>query len=601
MPEQAHFTAVVYFHGIGQQSRYEEQSRVIEALDDYAVAEEDKHLQQLHARVEASRSEISDENVGYVTVNRDGQEYRFYEVYWAPLTTTGTTGWSVLTWFMRHIITPVRVFNSAWSNRRRWRRSYLYSLWETKHADSDEFRPLMHLIRIYNDFCDNALRSTKIEDTFDDFISYVEQQEITKEFANTDDDLVSLSRAWRRYMYGQESWNFFVFLTIGYLTLLVPILTISRMIYFWLTDESLASFIPTTIPALIFFGILLILAIVVIPSTIARFLRDYGGDVQLWSTYEETNEKYLKRQAIVKLGLDKMTHVLNHEGCERVIILGHSLGAPIAYDTLLSIGRHNRAVAQTIDEDVSSDIVVEEADATLTDTLMQNLGVGGGLPLPMPLSPTGQIIQTNKIEYFVTMGSPIDKIYYLFESKRGLYRPYEAIVDEIRGDMGITPFILPDEVPNFRWINFWSQEDYVGGATFTPNPRNFKKREIKVNNVLIRSHFFPSPARSHVGYFRHHTVVGVLYKLIFERENPETSRELQTILSSKTDMRNQRVRNLMLIASWSLLFAIVFDVLELPQVGIIFTAILFGLLTFDTIITIVSFAHGAVHPFKKSK
>ena len=599
MPEQEKFTAVVYFHGIGQQSRYEELSRVIESFDDYSVVNKGQHLQQFQAKLEASRSDLSTQNVGYVSFEQDGKEYRFYEVYWAPLTTTGTTGLGVMAWFMKHILSPIRIFNSSWSNRRRWRRSYLYRLWEVKHEDKDEFRPLMYLIQLYNDFCEKALRGIHMDDSFDAFIEYVKQQDVTKEFANTDDDLVKLSREWRQSMMRTESWNFFVFLTLGYLTVIVPLLTIARLLYFWFTDETLANFIPTSTPALIFYGILFLLFVIVVPSTIARFLRDYGGDVQLWATYEETNEKYLKRQAILKLGLHKMTHVLNHEDCERVIVLGHSLGAPIAYDTLLFIGRHNRAMTQSAQEADASDVYVEKANATLSTGLTKALATEEEIPLAMPLSHTRELIQTDKIEYFVTLASPIDKIYYLFESKRGLYRPYETIVDQLRGDIGNTPFVLSDDVPNFAWVNFWSQEDYVGGATFTPNPRTVKKRELKVNNVLIQSHAFPSPARSHTGYFQHNLVIGVLYRLIFERDKPETSQELKAMLNAKPEMRSQRVRNIMLIASWSLLFAIAFDVLGLPQFGLFFTAILFVLLAVITILIIMSFARGALHPFKK--
>lgn len=587
MSEQQKFTAVVYFHGVGQQSRYEELSRLIESLDDYTMVQEGQHLQQFHAKVEASRSEISDKNVGYVSINRNGKEYRFYEVYWAPLTSTGTTGWSVFTWFIRHIMTPISILRSHWSTRRRWRLSYLYSLWEKHHQDSDDVSALKSLIQLYNDFCDTALRGTNLEGNFKEFQTYIQEQKTANEA-----ELLRLSNQWRGRILRTEWRNFFVFLTIAYITVFIPILTISRMLQFWLGDKRLPDYLPNTLPVMIIWMIGLFLGIF-IPLLIARFLRDYGGDVQLWASYQETNQKYLKRQAIVKLGLDSMTHVLNHESCERVLVVAHSLGAPIAYDTLLSIGRHNRAVHQEKVEAISP--IENELD---------NLGTGGGIPSPMRLSKTGRAIPTDTIDYFVTMANPVDKVFYLFESKRGMYRPYELIVDEIRGDIGSAPFTVRGDAPNIQWINFWSQEDYIGGASFSPNPRHFQQKAIKVNNVLIQSHQFPAPARSHVGYFQHNTVIGTVFNLIFEhqafeQQTDDTASQLQMLLDAKPQKRRQLPLNLMLIASWSLVIAVLADIFTIDFISTPATYILWTLLITLTVMSIVSVARGALHPFKK--
>lgn len=605
MTDQQKFTAIVYFHGIGQQSRYEELSRLLESFDDYAVVQADDRLEQLQVGVEPSRTDVTDKNIGYVSFKRGDKEFRFYEVYWAPLTATGTTGWSVFSWIVGHMTTPLKILNSGWHSRRRLRISYLYALWHKKHPDSKEFLTLRNLINHYNEFCDVALREYKLKGTFDDFITHLKDKADAKEV----DKLVPLAKNWRQYVHRTERHKFLILLTIIYIIVLVPLLTISRMIYLFGTDVSnelsvrFSDLIRFVIPlvdspltwqdimqndpiALLFY--LMIFILLPLPWVLARFLREYGGDVQLWATYQETNEKYLKRKAILKRGLESTTHVLNHEHCDRVMIIAHSLGTTIAYDTLLSIGRHNRAV----------DTALAEQSQKLTPSGTSNFSQAASIPLAINLSNAGKRIKTDTIEYFITMGSPIDTIHYFFESKQGLYRPYELIVDDIRGDIGAPPFILDDGHPNFRWINFWSQEDFFSTTLYTPNPRVYKRTEQQVNNVQIKSYEFPSPARSHVGYFRNDAVIGVLYRLIFRRDDPQSSRVLQKMLDNKPKLNSQRLLDTLLLGSWSLLFTIVFDMLGWNLLQTISSYIFFAFVIVLTSVVIISVARGALHPFK---
>ena len=604
MTDAQKFTAIVYFHGIGQQSRYEELSRLIESFDDYAVVQSDERFEQLQVGVEPSRSDITDKNIGYVRFNCGGKEFRFYEVYWAPLTATGTTGWSVLTWLVGHMTTPLKILNSGWQSRRRLRISYLYALWHKQNPDSKEFLPLRNLINHYNEFCDFALREYKLKGTFKDFIAYLNDKTDAKDTTK----LVKLAKDWRRYVHRTEGHKFFILSTIIYIIVIIPLLTLSRVIYLFGTGVSnelnvrfsdLIRFILPLVdspltwqdimqndPMAIFFY-LMIMLLLPLPWVVARFLRDYGGDVQLWATYQETNEKYLKRKEILKRGLESTTHVLNHENCERVMMISHSLGTTIAYDTLLSIGRHNRAVDATLAENPQK-----------LKPSAQNFAQGSSIPLAINLSNAGKRIQTDTIEYFVTMGSPIDTVHYFFESKQGKYRPYELIVDDIRGDIGSQPFVLDNGHPNFRWINFWSQEDHFSTTLYTPNPRVYKRTEQMVNNVQIKSYEFPSPGRSHVGYFSNDAVIGVLYRLIFRRDDPQSSRELQKMLDSKPKLNSQRLLDVLLLGAWSLLFTIVFDMLGWNLLQTIFSSIFFGFIVLLSVVIVLSVIRGALHPFK---
>ena len=209
---------------------------------------------------------------------------------------------------------------------------------------------------------------------------------------------------------------------------------------------------------------------------LGRFLTDYLGDVEAWATYEETNEKHERRAKVIEIGSNLLSHVLGDERCERVVVVAHSLGSTIAHDTLLALLRGNRA---------------------------RN-----------PQDPIAGPVPLTKIEHFVTLGSPIDKIEYFFESYRSPFHRYRRVVEQLRGDICTEPFCR-NKKPFIHWINFWDDGDPVSGPLHSPaGHRGFTQR---VDNVHVRSLDFPNPAASHLAYFHNRDVVARLFAIIYER------------------------------------------------------------------------------------
>src|SRR5262249_28825963 len=185
---------------------------------------------------------------------------------------------------------------------------------------------------------------------------------------------------------------------------------------------------------------------------LGKFLTDYLGDVEAWATYEETDLKFMARSKVLEQSMELLTHVLSDPACERVTIVSHSLGTSVAHDTVLALTRRNRAY---------------KPDDPITG--------------PVPL---------NKIEHFVTMGSPIDKIEYFFESYSSRSHRYKRVVESLRGDIGSPPFTR-NRHPHIHWINFWDQGDVISGALQSPaSAAEFCQR---VDNVHVRSLSFPAP------------------------------------------------------------------------------------------------------------
>ncbi|MDT7604241.1 MAG: hypothetical protein QOF61_2238, partial [Acidobacteriota bacterium] len=209
-------------------------------------------------------------------------------------------------------------------------------------------------------------------------------------------------------------------------------------------------------------------------SGVTKFLRDYLGDVQTWTTYEETNEKFEKRKSVLKMSTDLLRFILEDDECDRMVVVAHSLGTTIAHDALLQLGRYNRA---------------RKDQAPLFR--------------PIPL---------DKLDLLITFGSPVDKVHYFFESYAGRYHRYNRVSETLRGDIGEIPF-AKNRQRNMHWINFWDQGDIISSSLETPSNRLFV--DLAVDNTQVSSFVFPAPGASHSAYFDHRRVVGVMFDAIF--------------------------------------------------------------------------------------
>ncbi len=484
------YTAVVYFHGMGSQKRYEEISRLLDCLDQHAQppraddAEKTGKLRNIHASMEPHRMNGKGD-ISYVqlrhhhTVNQSHRRdnYRFYEAYWAPVAAGGVPERDVLKWMFQQIPNPIRSLMAPWRTRARLRMSYLYSHWsELNRTKNNPYKKndLKKLAKAYRDFESPDAWHTYPKGKFAEFIDYLQRPD------GEDASCVVLARSWLKYYRRREFSNLFVLTTLGLALVLggLALLGVSYNILTYaptiLADMHIVSeswkigeqFAPTWEHTLA----LALVAAGLLPIT--GFLRNYMGDVQLWATYQETEEKNAKRREILNIGFDTLRHVLLDPHCTRIVVIAHSLGTTVAHDTLLQLGRHNRA----------------------------RLGKDT-LPL-------------DKLDQFVTLASPIDKVHYFFESEPGSYHRYNRVKEEVRGDISDAPFTV-DHKPRMHWINFWDQADIISGSLESPNA--IGRKSISVDNIEVANFRFPEPGSSHSAYFQHPGVVGRLFDIIFNK------------------------------------------------------------------------------------
>lgn len=492
------YTAVLYFHGMGSQRRYEECSRLIDAIDTYlsnAYRQRGQRLGYLAGikpRIEPSYGDDKGTET-YIRTRHakpdshklwEAPETRFYEVYWAPIMAGMGSPGSVATWILKQAKRPLQTLRCPWRERHRLRRSALAALFERETGWPEGTRPddFDKLLRLYTAFERlDAVRDYP-EGHFAQFLDF-----IAKKYAKRPDTtkrLSALAQAWHRTYQRTEARNLFFLSTI----LLAIVLSGGLLVWSVLSLLQLVSgltilgesglpfadyvreqFSPTVSTASgLVASLLLFLGL-------GKFLTESMGDVEAWATYEETDVKHERRRRVIEEGCRLVTHVLSSPRCNRVVVVSHSLGTSVAHDTLLALARDNRAI-----------------------------NAANPISGPVPLE---------KIRHFVTIASPIDKINYFFESTRSAFHRYLRVIDTLRGDISEAPFAKNGK-PYVHWVNFWDEADIISGPLHSPVGR--KSFRNRVDNVHVANLHAPDPGASHSAYFRNRSVISKLFEMIYE-------------------------------------------------------------------------------------
>lgn len=576
------YTAVVYVHGMGSQKRYEEVSHLVDALDDYAFGQsalitdvtKKDYLKGILAYTE--KTATPNENISYIRVSHkpagkqshELKPYRFHEVYWAPVTAGGAPPRAVFYWLLQQVSKPWQILRTPWRDRQRYRRAILHRMrTDLQRTGRDPFLgdDLQLLVKAYHNFERPEFRHKGEAGSFRNFEIYLgnlpKEQLTQRDGALAPDQkprLIRLARLWWWSCLRREVINAFVLVTIA-LALVLGVAFVAQvaamLLHFlykdwgpWLeTFTKIPNLSKRFEPSTANIGMLVGIALGLIKFR--SFLQDYLGDVQFWSTYEETDEKHKKHAEIVNRTTATIQHVLIDLDCRRVVIVAHSLGASVAYDGLLALGRMNQTG------------VTEWTDADQLRTLPRT---------PLPL---------DKIDTFITMGNPVDKVHYFFESHKGPNHRYIRVVDQVRGDMGKVPFAtqtcFDPELPwsghgtaLIRWVNFWDEADIISGPQYTP--ANWWNADLTVDNVHSRSYLFPNPNKCHGGYFHNADVIQHLYAMIFNAPESRALRvEAPKIGPGRFYPLTRRLQGACMVLLWIIVFHLIVKMLGFPLLTII--------------------------------
>jgi hypothetical protein len=487
--EQEKFTAVVYFHGMGNQKRFEEASRLVDALDryDYKMFSTAKKLVGIEARLERPLSNIP-RDVGFIELlhrqtldkSQVRRKYRFYEAYWANLTAGGVPVNEVVEWLFKQTLAPLKALVSPWREMARLRRSILVENWPRlveKRSDltkNDQKR----LVRFYEKFEGWEARRKFPKGSGRQFTRFLIEN--NREHPQQTERLTWAANQWWR-IYAKTN-------LINLLLLFTLLLAIFLILYvlFLLSAAALQATTRIISPGLLDLigeekllptprNITILITTILSALGLSNFLKEYMGDVYFWCTYEETAKKHQTRRAILDCSTESLKHVLLNDDCERIVVVAHSLGTTIAYDTILELARTNRA---------------------------RGLSPKDKFPL-------------EKIQHFITLASPIDKVHYFFENQTSKYHRYNRVVEQIRGDIATFPFSKSGG-PLIHWINFWDKADIISGSLQTPASASYTS--LKVDNREVGSFLFPFPGGAHLAYFENNDVIEIIYQSTFENK-----------------------------------------------------------------------------------
>jgi len=477
------YTAIFYVHGMGQRVRHEDIGYLIEALErraDQIGAETAGILRAFREGIEPARPNGPDvpftEFKRFATIKghpKFGGNFRAYEIYWSAITFRGQSPWSMFLWLLKQIGVPIRYSMASWRSAYRLRIARLHRLRESMALRDVVVAALLSSLR---KFQGPAGRRESPYATFRDFQAFVT--------SNIDPKLSH--ETWNDYL---KDWKLCKTPAETRATVLVlQALGVTVASAMWLTVFFEPIFLTwighagriLDLDKAVYFPLLIVgfLVTILLAFSVTRFLSKTASDIRLWSSMKENENNYRIRRAIIDQAKQSIEHVIQDQNCTRVVIVGHSLGSSVAYDALRELGQHNLA-RQTHHQD--------------------------------------QLLPLSKVSHLVTLGSPIDKIAYFFESKDSQHYRANRVRETIRGDLASEPFFR-DGDQQIDWINIWDDADIISDPIFSALSSNQSGGRLvgaQIVNFPIASHLFPNPYRAHAQYLRNQNTLDVIYGAVF--------------------------------------------------------------------------------------
>jgi pimeloyl-ACP methyl ester carboxylesterase len=501
------YTAILYFHGMGTPRRHEEISRLIDAFDQFSEKQDLASVGRLrdqNVAFEPSRIGQS-EDVAFISLTRvvwrfgnhsrrEGN-YRIYEGFWSPSTAGGYSSLRVLAWLLSRVVSPFQVLKRPWRAHQRLKLATLYRIFCSGQitADTEHF---VQLEAHYRNFENWSARRRYQGGTFENFLDYLSDK--LKQIPRLAESLQAIARLWHTRFVIEQLLLIGLCLTAS----IAAIDTAIAVIYLlknWLRVGSILLVRGISVDALPnaaslslnpFLLAFLTIVMAYLLMKAKRQLSNFWSDVMFWTVQKEKDERFTKRREILKAGGDILAHVLEDPLCKRVVVIGHSLGSAIAYECLMRLGRRFRARQNSAN------------------------------------TPPG-IARLNLISHLITVGSPIDWIYYFFDLHDSKYHRYNRISERLRGDTSDPPFEKKEidvsgkkEIEGTQWINVWDDADPISAELYSPRQRI--PNQSSITDVKVASSHRPNFIGAHNEYLFSAEAIRVIFWIsMFGRMPPK--------------------------------------------------------------------------------
>ncbi|MCK5116462.1 MAG: hypothetical protein KAR44_07655 [Candidatus Aegiribacteria sp.] len=575
------YTAVIYFHGIGNQRRFEETGRLIDSLETCCILNRENnpvtgtdHTEFMVNGICEETSRVGEEeSVSFVDTQlhrQDGQSdrkdsYRFYEVYWAPLASEEVPTGKVLLWLGKCAFQTVKAWIVClWRTRPVIHKMALSTLISTEkekekeeekeeekedHNEEDGgiYEQEAYLLEeAYSEFSKSEARMKYPRGSFRKFKAFLYNYNV--QHIN---NLIEAAEKWKKTFDRMQLWNIFKLLTLFlFLFLLAAAVIWSVILRFPGLSSSIIEAVEGSLGIKFSLDLrtydlingILIGAGIFLLFYMRYFLRKYVGDIQFWGTYEETNTRYKTREQILNCGIDMLRHVVENEKCKRVVIIAHSLGTSIAFSSM---------------QEYSRMLKLRGADKASYSKIL------------------------SKFDHFVTLGSPIDKIAYFFGGDMGKYARVDELLEDIRGKITDPPF-ASSAGQEIHWVNYYDVGDIISGSI--ESVLNFRIPDITVDNVCVAcTQGFPNPGACHTGYFSYRKVMKDIFEMVFDKRYSYRLKKIEKIpkpdYSTKARKQAKIDFRLLMLMPWLLLVMIFADLINFLPVVRIYFRLIIGLLT----------------------
>lgn len=462
------YTALLYFHGIGLPNRYEGISRLSDGLSNYAMSSDSGSVGELRSFKTSSEPVRSaeKETVSYLSFNRfvkyknnwrkRPENYRMYEGFWSPTTAGGMPPLAVMYWFLTHLIEIFKLPFRSWRESRRLKIISLFKLSEIVSTKKEKSF-CSELAEHYRHFDKRDARQKYSNGKFTDFQQFIKTKynDSQFEFAN------AIIKRWLS-VYRKD----IVKLIILYaLTAVSPVVFLVFAIiisdHYYMDSYGLLKFATPTIMIILSVGLL-------------KFYKTYIADIFFWVNQQEKSPAFEKKMAILEEAKTILRHVLSDDNCKKVVVVAHSLGTSIAFESLIDIGKR-------------PDFRIHKNDGS-EELIDLNL---------------------SKLSHFITLGSPIDRIASIFEAARTDYHRYNDFLDFTKGNVTHEPFSIKNS-RNINWINFWDDMDPISSSVYSKQYRILDFDEIC--NERVENSSSLNLVKRHTGYLENM----VIMKWIFE-------------------------------------------------------------------------------------
>lgn len=457
-------TALIHVHGIGQQERFHEIGKLTDALKKWWQLNLPDQKFEFDVKYEITHSEVQDETISYfqIKVDHDHKQHfiDIYEVYWAPLAGRGPSDISIIFWIIKNVLIPIKRMASDWNQYHYIRSSTLQHMKRKDKCVQNSVitkSEVQQLIKLYDYFYNRDQHSYGSK--FKDFLQLIKDQN------NIDNQrLIHIAKAWRaRYAVG-EIGNFIIVIGIGFgvFGIILAAVVFVRTIAF---PEGSFNYFTAIEPVTKKLYIASFSLALIYIFFIRRYIREWLGDVKIWVTHQETASNYSIRKNILNNARQTFSHVIRkYNGLNnRTIVLGHSLGSTIAYETLLSLSE----------------------DQLTNDTFKLAL---------------------NKISHFFTYGSPIDKIHYFFEARSAKDNTKSNALQHIREKP--IDYLLNQSNHQMQWLNFHDHGDAIGGPLETPR---LPGQMSSIDNIYTPNAYFPTIITNHAEYTNNNHMLTYLW------------------------------------------------------------------------------------------